>query len=62
MLALNEQPVQHCCCEALQLQVSTDQQAVQHWACETLSLGLCQLTLEFSWHHLKGRLPIGGEL
>ena len=62
MLALNEQAAQHCCCEALQLQVPTDQQAVQHCACETLSLGLCQLTLEFSWHHLKGRLPVWLEL
>ena len=62
MLALNEQLVQHCCCEALQLQVPTDQQAVQHCGCETLSLESCQPPLEFFWRHLKGRLPVWREL
>ena len=42
--------------------LAMDQLAVQHCGCETLSLEWCQPAQEFSWRHLKGRLPVWQEL
>ena len=38
------------------------EQAVQQWGFEMLSQESCQPPLEFSWRHLKGRLPVWREL
>ena len=58
MLAAIEQAVQRCDREAFSLPLAMDQQAAQHCRFETLSLKSCQPTLEFSWHHVKDRLPV----
>ena len=61
MLEVIEQNVHHRCFDIFQLHVETDQQVVQHCVLETLSLESYQPEMEFSWNHLKGRLPIWRE-
>ena len=56
MLVAIEQAVQHCDLGAFSL--AMDQQAVQHYRFENLSLESCQPALEFSWRHVRGRLPV----
>ena len=58
MLAANAQAVQHCRRELLSLPLALNEQAVQHCGYPTFSTELYQPALEFSWPHLKGRLPV----
>ncbi len=61
MLAAIQQAVRRCDREAISLLLAMDQQAVQHCRFETLSLESCQPALEFSWRHVRGRLPVWQE-
>ena len=58
MLAANAQAVQHCRRELFSLTLALDEQAAQHCRFETLSPELYQPALEFSWRHVRGRLPV----
>ena len=58
MLATNAQAVQHYRRELLSLLLALDEQGVQHCGYPTFSTELYQPALEFSWRHLKGRLPV----
>ena len=61
MLAANAQAVQHCSRELLSLRLALDEQAVQDCGYPTFSTELYLPALEFSWRHVKDRLPVWQE-
>ena len=59
MLAAIQQDVQCCDRKTFSLPLAMDQQAVQHYCgFESLSPESCQPAPEFSWRHVRGRLPV----